>query len=71
MIIFENNHIQKKDIAIVSNNLIPDKEGYYYTVKLSDSDCSKEITLFFEDREHLQDIITSLQEQLDEIKEKE
>lgn len=27
-------------------------------------------TIYFEDREHLQNIITSLQEQLDEIKEK-
>jgi hypothetical protein len=42
--------------------------GKFYFIKI---ECASiDINIHFKDREHLQDIITSLQEQLDEIKEK-
>jgi hypothetical protein len=63
--------ISNHSFHIERNNLIKVnyiKEGDFYYIKMSSS--TIDVALNFEDCEHLQDIITSLQEQLDEIKEK-
>lgn len=59
-------HLTKKGTVDLKHS----KAGNFYYVKIEDDHSLNDITFNFEDCEHLQDIITSLQEQLDEIKEK-
>jgi DNA-binding LytR/AlgR family response regulator len=64
MISSNSNHIKRDDpVEVVFN-----EKGNFYFIRIADN--YHNIILNFGDREHLQDIITSLQEQLDEIKEK-
>lgn len=65
MISSHSFHLNRHDSIEVKQN----DSGKFYFVKI---ECANnDINIHFKDREHLQDIITSLQEQLDEIKEKE
>lgn len=63
-----NFHIRKGDIVEVKT-LPNDDNGYIYFIQVKDYP-HNDINIHFEDCEHLQEIITSLQKQLDEIKEK-